>query len=113
MHSQNVATFATQGFLAPLDTYARRDRGALDGLLPAAVASYRFKNALCGVPDVATSLVMFVNRTLFTKAGLPLPAEKWTWTDFLSAAQKVQNANRTEGAFGVVDYTGGFPRLTV
>jgi multiple sugar transport system substrate-binding protein len=113
MHSQNVATFATQGFLAPLDTYARRDRAALDGLLAAAVDSYRFKNALYGVPDVATSLVMFVNRTLFTKAGLPLPTEKWTWPDFLSAAQRVQNANRAEGAFGVVDYTGGFPRLTV
>jgi multiple sugar transport system substrate-binding protein len=113
MHSQNVPTFATQGFLAPLDTYTRRDRAALDGLLPAAVDSYRFKNAAYGVPDVATSLVMFVNRALFTKAGVPIPAEKWAWADFLGAAQKLQNANRAEGAFGAVDYNGGFPRFTV
>ena len=113
MHSQNVPTFATQGFLSPLDSYARRDKTALDGLLPTAVDSYRFKNAVYGVPDVATSLVMFVNRSLFTRAGVPTPAEKWTWSDFLSAAQKLQHANQAEGAFGAVDYTGGFPRFTV
>lgn len=113
LHSQNVPTFATQGFLAPLETYSRRDKTALDGLLPAALDSYRFKNEVFGVPDVATSLVMFINRSLFAKAGVPTPAEKWTWSDFLSAAQRVQNAARGEGAFGAVDYNGGFPRYTV
>jgi multiple sugar transport system substrate-binding protein len=113
MHSQNVPTFATQGFLLAQDAYTKRDKAALDGLLPAAVETYRWKNSLYGVPDVATSLVMFVNTSLFAKAGAAKPGEKWTWSDFLNTAQKLQNAGRAEGAWAVADYTGGFPRYTV
>jgi multiple sugar transport system substrate-binding protein len=113
MHSQNIPTFAVAGVTGPLDTFVRRDKAAMDGLLPAAVESYRWKGALHGVPDVATSLVMFVNRGLFEKAGVPLPGEKWTWAEYLSAAQRLTNAGRDQGTFGAVDFNGGFPRFTV
>ncbi len=113
MHSQNVPTFATQGFLQTADAYAKRDKAALDGLLPAAVETYRWKNSLYGVPDVATSLVMFINTSLFAKAGAAKPGEKWTWGEFLSTAQKLQNVGRAEGGWAAADYNGGFPRYTV
>jgi len=113
MHSQNIPTFGVAGVTGPLDAYLKRDKAALDGLLPAAVDSYRWQGALHGVPDVATSLVMFVNRGLFEKAGVPLPTEKWTWAEYLSAAQRLTNAGRDQGTFGAVDFNGGFPRFTV
>jgi multiple sugar transport system substrate-binding protein len=113
MHSQNVATFAVAGILAPMDAYVKRDKGAADGILPAALDSYRWKNALYGMPDVATSLVMYVNKGLFQRAGVTLPAEKWTWADYLAVAQRISNAGKADGVFGSVDYNGGFPRFTV
>jgi multiple sugar transport system substrate-binding protein len=113
MHSANAPTFAAEGALAPLDAYVRRDKGALDGLLPNAVDSYRWKEALVGVPDVATSLVMYVNRSLFERTGTPLPSPTWTWADYLTTAQRIANAGRADGSFGAVDYNGNFPRYTV
>lgn len=113
MHSQHIPTFAALGIVAPLESYTRRDKTALDGLLPAALDSYRWKSALHGVPDVATSLVMFVNKSLFTRAGVALPGEKWTWSDYLNAAQRLSNAGKAEGIFGAADYNSPFPRFTV
>lgn len=113
MHSANAASFAPEGSLAELDTLVRRDKGALDGLLPNAVEAYRFRGATYGVPDVTTSLVMFVNRSLFARTGATLPTDRWTWSDFLAAAQRVTNAGRAEEVWGTADYTGNFPRYTV
>ncbi len=113
MHSQNIPTFVTIGIVASNDSYLRRDKTALDGLLPAALDAYRWRNTLNGVPDVATSLVMFINRSAFTKMGVAAPGEKWTWSDYLAAAQKLTAAGRDEGLFGAVDYNGNFPKFTV
>jgi multiple sugar transport system substrate-binding protein len=112
MHSQNIPTFVVNGMVDSLEPFVRKEKGVLDGLLPTAVDSYRWKGAVSGVPDVATSLVMFINRPLFTRAGLPFPTEKWTWNDYLATAQKISNDGRADGVFGAVDYNGGFPRLT-
>ena len=113
MHSENVPTFAPAGVLASLDGFARKDRGALDGLVPAALETYRWKGAIFGVPDVATSLVMYVNRSLFTRAGVPVPGERWTWADYVATVQRLTNAGRADGVFGATGYEDNFPRFTV
>lgn len=47
-----------------------------------------------GVPLRANMLLMFVNKTLFEKAGLPAPTPKLTWDEFLAQAPKlVQDLN--------------------
>jgi multiple sugar transport system substrate-binding protein len=106
MHSQTVPTYVAQGVPAALDAYNRKDK-ALDGLLPTALEAYRFKGGVYGVPDVATSYVMYVNRGLFEQMGLPVPTEKWTWTDYTAAAQKIVNGNaaRSEPLFATANYT--------
>jgi multiple sugar transport system substrate-binding protein len=107
MHSQTVPTYVAQGVPAALDAHARKDK-ALDGLLPTALDAYRFKGATYGVPDVATSYVMYINRGLFEQVGLTLPGERWTWADYTAAAQKLVNGNaaRSEPIFAVANYTG-------
>jgi multiple sugar transport system substrate-binding protein len=103
MHSQTVPTYVALGVPAPLDAYNRKDK-ALDGLLPTALDAYRFKGAVFGVPDVATSYVMYVNRALFDQIGLPIPGEKWTWSDYTSTAQRIVNAARGEPMFATANY---------
>jgi multiple sugar transport system substrate-binding protein len=106
MHSQTVPTYVAQGVPGALDAYNRKDK-ALDGLLPTALEAYRFKGGVYGVPDVATSYVMYVNRGLFEQTGLTVPTEKWTWTDYTAAAQKIVNGNaaRSEPLFATANYT--------
>jgi multiple sugar transport system substrate-binding protein len=105
LHSQFVPTYVVLGVAAPLDNYAKKDKAVLDNYLPAAVDSYRFKNVVYGVPDVATSLVMYINKTIFSKAGASTPAEKWTWSDYLSTAQRIQSATRDSGVFPAGGFT--------
>jgi multiple sugar transport system substrate-binding protein len=38
-------------------------------------------------PAVLDSLAVICNKALFDKAGLPLPAEGWTWQDFVTTAR--------------------------
>ena len=113
MHSANAPSFAAEGTLLASDALAKRDKAALDGLLTGALDAYKWKGATYGIPDVATSLVMYVNKSLFAKSGTPLPTEKWTWNDYMEAAQRITNGLRSEGVYGSVDYTGNFPRFTV
>jgi multiple sugar transport system substrate-binding protein len=103
MHSQTVPTYVALGVPAALDAYNRKEK-ALDGLLPTALDSYRFKGGVYGVPDVATSYVMYVNRSLFSQIGIPIPGEKWTWADYTGIAQKIVNAARGEQTFATANY---------
>ncbi|MFI7140922.1 ABC transporter substrate-binding protein [Streptomyces massasporeus] len=45
------------------------------------------------IPSDVTASGLFINKTLFEKAGVPFPAspqKTWTWTDFIKAADKVR-----------------------
>ncbi|MDX6281633.1 MAG: alpha,4-digalacturonate transport system substrate-binding protein [Kribbellaceae bacterium] len=47
------------------------------------------------IPSDLTAAGLFINKTLFTKAGVAVPtdpAKTWTWDEFLAAASKVRNA---------------------
>lgn len=103
MHSQTVPTYVALGVPAALDAYNRKDK-ALDGLLSTALDAYRFKGSAYGVPDVATSYVMYINRALFGQMGLAVPGAKWTWADYTTTAQRISNAGRNEQLFATANY---------
>ncbi len=42
-----------------------------------------------GVPALVDNLAVVYNKTLFAKAGLPLPAPNWTWNQFVADAKKL------------------------
>ncbi|HEX2034473.1 MAG TPA: extracellular solute-binding protein [Chloroflexota bacterium] len=105
MHSQTVATYAAMRVPASLDAFARKDRTTLDALLPAAIEAYRFRGAVYGIPDVATSYVLYVSRQLFARAGVPVPAEKWSWAEYQTAAQHLVNALRADQVFATANFT--------
>ncbi|GAA1676211.1 hypothetical protein GCM10009745_19280 [Kribbella yunnanensis] len=47
------------------------------------------------IPSDLTAAGLFINKTLFTKAGVAVPADPsqtWTWDEFLAAATKVRTA---------------------
>jgi multiple sugar transport system substrate-binding protein len=47
-----------------------------------------------GIPKDFNTLGIFYNKTLFQKAGVPLPTDKWTWADMRAAAKKLTKAGK-------------------
>jgi multiple sugar transport system substrate-binding protein len=107
MHSQTVPTYVALGVPGPLDAFGRKDKGVLEALLPAAVDAYRFRTSVYGIPDVATSYVLYVNRGLFSQAGAAIPAAPWTWADYLATAQRLVDALRSSQILATANYTAG------
>jgi multiple sugar transport system substrate-binding protein len=48
-----------------------------------------------GIPKDFDTLGIFYNKTLFQKAGVPLPTAKWTWADMRAAAKKLTKVGKT------------------
>lgn len=71
-----------------------------DDFNAAPLAATQWKGVQYGVPMRSNMLLMFVNKTLYEKAGLPVPTPDLTWEEYLEQAPKlVQDTNGD----GVVD----------
>lgn len=72
-----------------------------DAFLPDATRAVRGPGGeFLGVPSDLTLNGPFVNLDLFERAGVPVPA-KWTWTELVDAARRVQQATGTPHAIAM------------
>jgi multiple sugar transport system substrate-binding protein len=46
-----------------------------------------------GMPALVDNLAVVYNKTLFAKAGLPVPGPDWTWPEFVADAKKLTDAS--------------------
>lgn len=85
---RRYAAFANLGALEPLDNYLENSRLLRKrDFYPEAIEPFLWNDRLMCIPQNISSLVVYYNKDLFDQAGIPYPAEGWTWLDFLSAAQ--------------------------
>jgi multiple sugar transport system substrate-binding protein len=85
---RRYAAFASIGALEPLDGYLENSRLLKKrDFYPEAIEPFVWNGQLMCIPQNISSLVVYYNKDLFDQAGVPYPAEDWTWLDFLSAAQ--------------------------
>ena len=63
------------------------------------VKALSYKNKIYAVPRDISNLVIFYNKDLFDKKGLPYPDENTTFQDFLNLAQKL--TDKEKGIFGI------------
>lgn len=62
---------------------------------PQTLDGFRWQGQLQGIPRDASNLVVFYNKTLFDKAGVPYPRANWTYDDMVATAKKLTiDANR-------------------
>ena len=98
--------FAYRGMLLPLDDYRKRapffvPEGELfTGSLP----SLNWKGKVYAWPNLAANYSIYYNKTLFERARVPLPTERWTWSDMARLAQQL-----TPASAGAQPETWGFP----
>lgn len=94
--------FAAIGVALPIDEYV--GEGA-DAFFAGPIETLTYQGQLYGLPFYTNALAMFYNKTAFEEAGLPLPAEGWTWDDFMTAVDTLSDG--TMYGFGLQGGWGG------
>jgi multiple sugar transport system substrate-binding protein len=87
MNYRHYGAFAAKGLLEPLAPYlAESDLIQPDDFYPIALDAFTWQGELVCMPQNISSLVVYYNQDLFDAAGLPYPADDWTWETFLNTA---------------------------
>jgi len=98
LNYRRYAAFAARGVLEPLGPYLEASRVIRAGdFYPQALEPFRWQGTVMCVPQNLSSLVVYYNRDLFDRAGVPRPTEDWTWDDFLQAARALTRDTRGTG----------------
>lgn len=98
MESTRFPEFATKGTLLNLDPYLKQQT-ALDpaDFYPAAWESYQYQGNCYGIPNDVAVIAMAYNQELFELSLLKSPTAKWTWDDYLKAAQAITGDKDGDG----------------
>ena len=95
---RRFASFANAGALEPLGPYLEKSKLIKEAdFYPEAIQPYKWNGQLACIPQNISSLVVYYNKDLFDQAGVPYPAEDWTWQDFLSAARTLTQDGDNDG----------------
>ena len=85
-----VASYGAQNFLAPMDSYF--NKAELDAFIPAVLKTSYYQKKLLATPVCSSSMVLYYNRDLLQKAGVPIPvndpAKRLTYEQLAQYAQK-------------------------
>ncbi|MCI0520938.1 MAG: sugar ABC transporter substrate-binding protein, partial [Chloroflexi bacterium] len=99
---RRYAAFATKNVLQPLGPYLAKSAAISEAdFYPQALQPFRWQGELICIPQNISSLVVYYNKDLFALAGLTVPADDWTWDDFLAAAQALTRDADGDGASDV------------
>ncbi len=109
--AERVASFASMGLLAPLDSFAAEDAASgdpralrLDDFFDTCVDAFRFDGdrvgagSLYGIPKDFTTVGFYYNKSLFDRAGIPYPKADWTWDDYIDAARRLATLDGVVGS---------------
>ncbi|MBV9280172.1 MAG: sugar ABC transporter substrate-binding protein, partial [Chloroflexi bacterium] len=83
--------YVSRGALADLDPYVQHDRLNLRTIYwPSCLSEARYNGHVWGLPrDCSSQGVLFYNKDMFDARHVPYPTDRWTYADFLAAAQKL------------------------
>jgi multiple sugar transport system substrate-binding protein len=98
LNFRRYGQFAARGVLAPLGPRlaASGDFDAEDFYAPA-VEAFVYDGVLQCLPQNVSSLVVYLNRELFARFEVPLPAADWNWQDFVDTARRLTRSGTGDG----------------
>lgn len=96
MDPQYFPRYAESGSLLDVSGFIERDGLDLKKYYPAAIENAYWKNKIYGLPRDMGAWVLWYNKNMFQKGGLPFPDNKWTWNNMLSAATSLHNITPKE-----------------
>ncbi len=103
---QRMRAFASLGHIEPIGPYLQASTVLhAEDFYSNALNAFRYDgfpdDGLAGIPQNASSLVVYYNRDLFTEFGVPFPANDWTWVDFAGIAAQLTVDRDGDGLIGV------------
>lgn len=105
----NFNDFAKAGALQELDGMIAQDGSfAKEDYYSPAFSGGFYEGECYALPYECAPKLMFMNKTILDKEGIPIPGENWTWEDFYEickAVTKDTDGNGTLDQFGMVGYT--------
>ena len=87
INNQYLPIYANAGMLESLSEY--QDEFEFEKYYPQALATMDWKASVLAVPRDISNIVIFYNKDLFKKYGVPLPHSGWTFEEFLDSAKKI------------------------
>jgi multiple sugar transport system substrate-binding protein len=89
-----VVPFAKGNLVADMEPLAKADKSFdLSDIYPNMLDLSRLNGkGLYMIPSSFDVVTMYYNKTMFEKAGAPLPTATWTWDDYISACQIIRKA---------------------
>jgi multiple sugar transport system substrate-binding protein len=96
---KNFYTYQNGGQLLDVSDVAKGLGNNVGGLSDYAVSGKTF-----AIPYRQDTWVLFYNKDLFAKAGLPVPDGSWTWTDYVNASKQLSTKLKAAGSKAVGDY---------
>jgi len=85
----DVRALADRGVLLDLAPYLSRVGVALGDYDSTVLSGFRRGRAIYALPTGSSPLVVAYNKDLFDRGGLSVPADDWTWDDFLGLAKRL------------------------
>ena len=102
LNYRRFGQFAAKGVLEPLGPRLEKSTVLKErDLYPQAVEAFRFNGTLECIPQNVSSLVVYWNRGLFQRLGVPPPKPDWTWDDFRKTAQALTRDENGDGRMDV------------
>jgi multiple sugar transport system substrate-binding protein len=90
MNYRFYGQFAARDVLEPLEDYVDdSDELSLDDFFPEAVDAFRWNGAVTCLPQNISSLVVYYNRALFRRFGVPEPTDDMSWDQFVFRARQL------------------------
>jgi len=100
MNGPNFQLYAANGKLAPITDEVKS--GAIDpkNYSSALNKLYTYDGTQYGVPKDFDTIGVWMNKSLFEQAGVPMPSEDWTWDDFQKTGAELSAKLKDQGAYG-------------
>jgi multiple sugar transport system substrate-binding protein len=99
MNYRYFGQFAARDALEPVDPYLRTSEAFSDeDFFATSMTPFQWDGEQMCLPQNVSSLVVYYNRDLFADAGLPFPAEGWTWNDMVRSARSLTRDGDGDGA---------------
>lgn len=102
-----VVSLGDQGVFQTLDSYISTAKVDMTDFYPNALNAFKYQGKQIGMPFYAGPSVCYLNKTVFDKAGVALPANDWTWNDLVSTAQKLTQTGGSTARFGLAPISTG------
>jgi len=105
VNAERFYNYAARGILLQLNDFIKKDNFPIDKFYKRIIQKFSIGDTIYVLPrDIAPVCVVYYNKHLFDEAGLPYPANDWTWDDLVKYGQALTKKN-SDGSmtFGFAD----------